>query len=129
MTLVYCLGLTCIYEGWQYHNLVDVQLCAKPDPIPLSDILAKSAKCYTRFRSSGSNLIINVRTGQSACQIGEFSNSDGRFGVRLFRCWLVYYLNLFVPIVRSNLSHACNMRSTDPCIFVSVLAFSVRSSA
>ena len=26
MALVYCPGLTCIQEGWQYHSLVDFQL-------------------------------------------------------------------------------------------------------
>ena len=47
-------------ERWQYHSLVDFQLSVKSDSIPFLDICAKSAKCYTGFRSSGCNPIINV---------------------------------------------------------------------
>ena len=73
MALVYCPGLTCIYESWQYHSLVDFQLSIKSDSIPFPDICAKSAKCYTGFRSSGCNLIINVHcSGESVSKIGEF---------------------------------------------------------
>ena len=71
MALVYCPGLTCIKEGWQYHNFVEFQLRVKSDSILLLDICAKSAECYTGFRSSGSNLNINVHcSGESASQIG-----------------------------------------------------------
>ena len=38
MPLVYCPGLACIQEGWQYHGLVDFQLCVKLDSISLPDI-------------------------------------------------------------------------------------------
>ena len=105
MTLVYCPRLTCVSEGWQYHSLVDLS-----DSIPLPDICTKSAKSQTSFGSSGSNLITNVPCSEkSAFQIGEFIHnlqflsihSDGWFVVRLSRCWLMYYLSLFVLIVRS----------------------------
>ena len=67
MTLVYCPCFTCIQEGWHYHSLADFQLSVKSDPITLSDVCVKSAKCYTGFRCSGSNLIINVHcSGESA---------------------------------------------------------------
>ena len=98
MALVYCPGLTCIYEGWQCNSLVDFQLSIKSDSISFQDICAKSAKCYTGLRSSGCNLIINVHcSGESASKISEFINnlkflsihSDGWFAVRLSRCWLV----------------------------------------
>ena len=87
MTMVYFLGLACIY-----HSLVDFQLGVKSDSIPLQDICTKSAKCHTCFRSSGRNLIINVHCpGESAPQVGAFINdlkclsahSDGWFAVRL----------------------------------------------
>ena len=110
MALVYCPGLTCIYESWQYKSLVDSQLSIKSDSISFPDICAKSAKCYPGLRSSGCNLIINVHcSGKSASKIhvGEFINnlkflsihSDGWFAIRLSRCWLMYYLSLFVLIV------------------------------
>ena len=38
MALVYCPGLTCIYEGWQYNSLVDFQLIIKSDSISFPDI-------------------------------------------------------------------------------------------
>ena len=76
MTLVDCPGLTCIYEGWQYHSLVDFQLSVKPDSIPPPHICAKSAICYTGFRCFGSYLIINVPcSSESASQKGEFINN------------------------------------------------------
>ena len=61
MPLVYCSGLTCMQVGWQYHSIVDFQLNVKSNSIPLPDICAKSAKCHIGFRSSGSDLIINVK--------------------------------------------------------------------
>ena len=91
-------------KGWQYNSLVDFQLSIKSDSILFPDICAKSAECYAGLRRSGCNLIINVHcSGESASKIGEFINnlkflsihSDGWFAVRLFRCWLVYYLSLF----------------------------------
>ena len=76
MALVYCPGLTCIQEGWQYHSLVNVQLSIKTDPIPFPYISPKSAKCYTGFRSSDCNFIINLHySGESASKIGEFINN------------------------------------------------------
>ena len=100
MTLVDCPGLKSIY-----HILLDFQLNVKSDSIPLLDICAKTAKCYTDiFGSSDSNLIINMYcSGERASQIGEFINSlqflsihsDGWFTVRLSTCWLVYYLSHF----------------------------------
>ena len=105
MALVYCPGLTCIQEGWQYKGLVDFQLSIKSDSISFPDICAKSAECYAGLCSSGCNLIINVHcSGESASKIGEFINnlkflsihSDGWFAVRLSRCWLVYNLSLFL---------------------------------
>ena len=98
MALVYCPGL------------MHMNGLAVPQPCRLSasDICAKSAKWYAGLRSSGCNLIINVHcSGESACKIDEFINnllflfihSDGWFTVRLSRCWLVYYLSLFVLIV------------------------------
>ena len=44
MALVYCPGLTCIKEGWQYNSLVDFQLSIKSDSISFLDICAKSAE-------------------------------------------------------------------------------------
>ena len=74
MALVYCPGLTCILEGWQYNSLVDFQLSIKSDSISFPDIFEKSAECYAGLRSSGCNLIINVHcSGESASTIGEFS--------------------------------------------------------
>ena len=99
MKLVYCPGLTCIQEGWQYHSLVDFQLGVKLDSISLPDICTESSKCHTGFCNSGSDLIINVHcSGKSASQVGEFINnfqflsihSDGWFIVRFSRCWLVF---------------------------------------
>ena len=76
MASVYCPGLTCIYKGWQYNNLVDFQLSIKSDSISFPDICAKAAKCYAGHRSSGCNLIINVHcSGESASKIGEFINN------------------------------------------------------
>ena len=76
MALVYCPGLTCILEGWQYNSLVDFQLSIKSDTISFPDICAKCAECYAGLRSSGCNLIINVHcSGESASKIGEFINN------------------------------------------------------
>ena len=133
-------GLTCIQEGWQYHSLVDFQLGVKLDSISLPDICAESSKSYTGFCNSGSDLIINVHcSGNSASQVGEFINnfqflsihSDGWFIVRFSRCWLVYNLSLsfFVLIVRSYLSHDCEIGSMALCIFASELTFLSISSA
>ena len=36
MTLVYCPGLTCIQDGWQYHSIVDFQLGVQLDSITLA---------------------------------------------------------------------------------------------
>ena len=73
MTLVYCPGLTCIQEGWQYHSLVDFQLVVKLDSISLPDICTESSECHTGFCNSGRDLIINVYCcGESASQVGEF---------------------------------------------------------
>ena len=44
MTVLDCPGLKCIYR-----ILVDFQLNVKSDSIPLPDICAKTAKCYTVF--------------------------------------------------------------------------------
>ena len=108
MALLYCPGLTCIYEGWQYYSLVDFHLSIKSDSISFPDFCAKSAKCYAGLRSSGCNLIINVHcSGESASQIGEFIHnlkflsihSDDWFAILLSRCWLVYHLSLFVLIM------------------------------
>ena len=102
MTLVYCPGLTCIQEGWQYHSLVDFQLGVKLDSISLPDICTESSEYHTGFCNSGSDLIINVHCfGKSASQEGEFINnfqflsihSDGWFIVWVSRCWLVYNLS------------------------------------
>ena len=40
MTLIYCPGLTCIKEGWQYHSLIYFQLSVKSDSISLPDVCA-----------------------------------------------------------------------------------------
>ena len=109
-TLVYCPGLTCIQEGWQYHNLVEYLLGVKLDSISLPDICTESSESHTGFCNFGSDLIINVHcSGESASQVGEFINnfqfvsihSDGWLIVWFSRCWLVYSLCLFVLIVRS----------------------------
>ena len=42
MTMVYCPGLTCIQEGWQYHRLVDFQLGVKLDSISHLQTFARS---------------------------------------------------------------------------------------
>ena len=76
MTLIYCPGLTCIQEGWQYHSLVNFQLGVKLDSISLPDICTKSSKCHTGFCNSGSDIIISVHcSGKSASQVGEFINN------------------------------------------------------
>ena len=71
-------------------HFVCFQLSVKSDSIPLSDICVKSAKCHTGFRSSDSNLIINVHcSGESASQTANISatcsfltiHSDGAFHV------------------------------------------------
>ena len=49
MALVYCPGITCIKEGWQYYSLVDFQLGIKSDSSPFPDIWAKSAKVTRVF--------------------------------------------------------------------------------
>ena len=109
MTLVYCSGLTCIQEGWQYHIIVDFQLGVKLDLITLPDICTESSVCRTGFCNSASDLIINVHcSGESASQVGEFINSfqflsihcDSWFVAPFSTCWLVYNLCLFVLIVR-----------------------------
>ena len=109
MTPVYCPGLACIQEGWQYHSLVDFQLGVKLDSISLPDICTESSEYHTGFCNSGSDLIISVHySGDTASQVGEFINnfqflsiySVGWFIVRFSRCWLVYNL-FFVLIVRS----------------------------
>ena len=76
MALVYCPGLTCIQEGWQYHSLVDFQLGVKLDSISLPDICTESSECHTSLCNSGSDLIINMHcSGESASQVGELVNS------------------------------------------------------
>ena len=75
MTLVYCLGITYIQDGWQYHSLEDFQLGVKLDSILLPDIWTESSECHTGFCNSGSDLVINVHySGKSASQVGEFIN-------------------------------------------------------
>ena len=76
MTLVYCPGLTCIQEGWQYHSLVDFQLGVNFDSITLPDICVESSEFHTGFCNSGNDLIINVHcSGYSASQVGELVNN------------------------------------------------------
>ena len=53
----------------QYQSFVDFQLSFKSDSIPFSNICAKSAKCYTGFRSSGCNLINLHCSGKTASQL------------------------------------------------------------
>ena len=90
------------------------------DSIRLTDICAKSTKCYNGFHSSGYNLSINVHcSAESVSQIVEFINSlqfmsihsDGWFAVRLSMCYLSFcvVVVVFLLIVRSKLSHACEM--------------------
>ena len=104
MALVYCPGLTCIQERWQYHSLVDFQLGVKLDSISLPDICTESSECHTSLCNSGSDLIINMHSsGESASQVGELVNnfqflpihSDGWFIIWLSGRWLVYNLCLF----------------------------------
>ena len=76
MMLVYCTGLTCIQEGWQYHSLVDFQIGVKLDSISLTDICTESSERHSAFCNSGSDLIINVHCSkESASQVGEYINS------------------------------------------------------
>ena len=76
MALVYCPGLTCIQEGWQYHSLVDFQLGVKLDSISLPDICTESSECHTSLCNSDSDLIINMQcSGESASQVGELVNN------------------------------------------------------
>ena len=76
MALVYCPGLTCIQEGWQYHSRVDFQLGVKLDSISLPDICTESSECHTSFCNSGSDLIINMHcSGERASQVGELVNN------------------------------------------------------
>ena len=126
MTLVYCPGLTCIQESWQYHSLVDFRLGVKLDSISLPGTCTESSECHTGFCYSGSSLIINVHcSGQSASKVGEFINnfqflsihSDGWFIVRFSRCWLVY-----------NLCFCADCEIIVLCIFASELAFLFISS-
>ena len=102
LSLLYCLGITCIQKGWQYHSLVDFQLGVKLDSFSLPDICTDSSECHIGFCNSGSDLIISVHcSGKSASQEGEFINkfqflsihSDGWFIVRFLR--LLYDLSLF----------------------------------
>ena len=77
MTLVYCPGLTCIQEGWQYHSPVDFQLGVKLDPISLPDIFTESSECHTGVCNSGRDIITNVHcSGKSASYVGEFINNS-----------------------------------------------------
>ena len=46
MTLVYCPGLTCIHESWQYHSLVDFQLGVKLDSISPPDICTNATLVF-----------------------------------------------------------------------------------
>ena len=98
MTLVYCPGLTCLQEVWQYHSLVDFQLGVKLDSISLPDICTESSECHIGFCDSGSDIFINVLCfGKSFSQVDAFINkfqflsihSDGWFIVRFSRYWLV----------------------------------------
>ena len=76
MTLVFCPGLTCIQEGWQYHSLVDFQLGVKLASISLPDLCTESSECHTGFCNSSSDLIINVHCSEkSASEVGEFINN------------------------------------------------------
>ena len=64
MTLVYCPGLLCIYEGMQYHSFVDVKLGVKLNSLSLPDICTESAECHTGLCNSGSNIIIIQCSGE-----------------------------------------------------------------
>ena len=108
MTLVYCPGLTCIQEGWQYHGLVDFQLGFKLDSISLSDICTESSECHTGSCNSGSDFIINVHcSGKSASQVGELINkfqfltihSDGWFIVRFSRCFCLFCADCEIIVI------------------------------
>ena len=57
MTLVYCPGLACIQEGWQYHSLIDFQLAVKLDSISLPE----SSECLTLAVTSSSMCTANVQ--------------------------------------------------------------------
>ena len=71
MTLIYCPGLACIQECWQYNSLVDFQLGVKLDSISIPDICTVSSECHTGFCDSDRDLIINVHcSGQNASQVG-----------------------------------------------------------
>ena len=98
-----------IRGGRQYQNIVDFQISVKSDSIPFPDSCAKSAKCYTGFRSSVCNLIINVHcSGMSDSKIGDFINKvyfcpltvmvGSPYGFPDAGC-MVYNLSLFVLIV------------------------------
>ena len=100
MTLVYCPGLTCIQEGWQYHSLIDFQLGVKLDSITLPDICTKSSECHTGFCNSGSDLIINVHcSGESASRVDEFINN---FQFLCIAMNLDGQLNLALKLQRSS---------------------------
>ena len=66
-------------------HFVGFQLSVKSDSIPLSDICVKSAKCHTGFRSSDSNLIINMHCSGDSEYISNLQfltiHSDGAFHV------------------------------------------------
>ena len=68
MTLVYCPGLLCIYEGRdegrQYHSFVDIKLGVKLNSIPLPDICTESAECHTGLCNSGGDIIILQCSGE-----------------------------------------------------------------
>ena len=94
MALVYCSGLTCIKEGWQYNSLVDFQLSTKSDSISFPDICAKSAECYAGLRSSGCNLIIILGKPQGKtffCYFCSHALSQSRIVTHSLVCSLVVY--------------------------------------
>ena len=108
MTLLYCPGLTCIEEGWQYHGLVDFQLGVRLYFNSLPD--KGSSECHIGVCNSGSDLIINVHcSGESDSQVGEISDNfqflsihiDDIPGVRHSRCRMCSISVSFVLIVRS----------------------------
>ena len=108
------MGSECC-SSWSLHAFY---FLFKSYSIPLQDICAKSVMCYTGFRSSGSNLILNVHfSEQRASQTAEFINNlpflsihgDGWFAVRLSMCWLVYYLS---PFCANCEVKTCNMLLT-----------------
>ena len=49
IALVYCPGLICILEGWQYHGLVDFQLSIKSDSLSFPDICASLPNATLAF--------------------------------------------------------------------------------